>query len=66
MRFFLNGREEWLPADWCLHISNEGSDYRATVERQGKFMPLREALALRDVETTSSRPHNKVSVLLSP
>lgn len=62
MRFFLNGREEWLPADWHLHVSIEGSSTRLTVERHGKFMPLDEAFIQRDLESTSSKPFNRTPI----
>ncbi len=57
MRIFLNGAEESLPADWKLHVVLEGNHTRVTVEREGEFMTLSRALALRDAFTTSSRPH---------
>jgi len=57
MRLFLNGSEEMIPNDWSVHVVLEGNHTRVTVERQGEFMTLSRALALRDALTTSSRPH---------
>lgn len=61
--FMLNGRREWLPADWILHIGDDGrGEFRITVQRGQDFMPLATALARRDLEITSSKPHVRASL----
>lgn len=62
MRFFLDAQEEWLPADWLLHVVHIGDQEVIEIERAGRRMTLTEALTLRDLETTSSKPHNRVTV----
>lgn len=44
LRFFLNGAEVLLPPGHALHIATEGRHLRATVECEGRFMPLADAL----------------------
>lgn len=56
MKLVVDGVEEPFPADWRLHVVSEGTRTRVTVEREGAFMTLAHALALRDLLTTSSRP----------
>lgn len=56
MRVYINGVEEMLPDDWRLHIVQEGTRTRVTVERDGRFYTLTNALLMRDVLTTTSRP----------
>lgn len=56
VRFYLDGAEVILPADWSLHITTAGRHIRATVERDGETIPLGEALALAAMLMTSSRP----------
>ena len=57
MRLTLDGKPEWLPADWILHVVTIGASQLVEVERLGRRMTLDEALTLRDLETTSSKPH---------
>lgn len=57
MRFTFNGKPEWLPADWTLHVVEIGASQLVEVERFGRRMTLEEAFIARDLETTTSRPH---------
>jgi hypothetical protein len=43
-RFFANGAEVLLPPGYNLHLATEGRNIRATIEVEGKYLPLAEAL----------------------
>lgn len=66
MKLSVDGREEMLPADWALrvvmHKKGGAADAFVTVERDGETMMLADALALRDLLITNSKPQNRSAV----
>lgn len=59
----VDGEIETLPKDWPIVALSTGlHDYwRLYVRRDGRLIPLSEALSLRELVTTSSKPHVRAS-----
>ena len=58
MTFIFDGEPHSLPLDWPLILSSSGLDdglYRIFVKRDGRLIPLSEALILRELLTTRSK-----------
>lgn len=49
---------DWLPKDW----KRLDADGEVMVEREGTTMPLAEALILRDLLVSTSRPHLREAI----
>ncbi len=67
VRFSLDGREIVLPADWTLCLESGGEPdsmiMAVHVKRGDELLSIGEAIALKEILTTSSKPHNKTSIL---
>ena len=58
MTFTLDGEPQSLPPDWPFVITSSGSDdglYRIFIKRDGRLVPLSEAMILRELLTTRSK-----------
>lgn len=59
MTFTFNGETVSIPADWNLHVQSWNDGYQVSVMRAGRLLPLSEALILKEMIITTSRPVNK-------
>lgn len=61
VRFYVGGAEWIPPRDWTICLALEGRHLVCTIRRGEEYLTLPEAIALRDLLTTSSRPELKRS-----
>lgn len=58
----LDGEDVRLPADWPLHLVSWGDGFQAFVQREGRLIPLAEALHLRDLLTSTSATASRTAL----